>query len=155
MERLKVFDILHHDYLSLINLTLACDAQAIQLFEQLEEKEIRIKFLAVQKKDKDGGRLSFCIERSSLKSVQKILTRLDLEKKSSIYNDAGMIAVYGPHFGEKAGIIDMMHNVLTKDGISVFGISTTISTSYFVVPGPQVFQAVETLKKIFEIPQGR
>ena len=155
MERLKVFDILHHDYLTHINLTLACDAQAIQLFEQLEEKEIRIKFLAVQKKDKDGGRLSFCIERSSLKSVQKILTRLDLEKKSSFYNDAGMIAVYGPHFGEKAGIIDMMHNVLTKDGISVFGISTTISTSYFVVPGPQVFQAVETLKKIFEIPQGR
>ena len=155
MERLKVFDILHHDYLSHINLSLSDDAQAIQLFEQLEEKEIRMKFLALQKKDKAGGRLSFCVERSNFKSVQRILTRLELEDKGSFYNDAGMVAVYGPHFGEKSGIIDLMHNALTKDGISVFGISTTISTSYLVVPGSQVVQAIESLKKIFEIPQSR
>jgi len=45
MERFKVFDVLHHEHLSLISLSLPEPSSLPGLFERLEGKEIKIKFL--------------------------------------------------------------------------------------------------------------
>ena len=83
MERFKVFDVLHHEHLSLISLSITNPAFLSGLFEQLEEKEIKIKFLVSHNENDGRLHLIFCVERSSLKTTQNTIGRrnpLDLPK---------------------------------------------------------------------------
>ncbi len=66
-----------------------------------------------------------------------------------------MVAIHGPHFAEQSGIIDAMHHALTSQGLKVLAISTTVSTSFFVIPASEVVTAIDILKEAFEIPQGK
>ncbi|MBW2220987.1 MAG: ACT domain-containing protein [Deltaproteobacteria bacterium] len=146
MQRFKVFDILHHEHLCQITLTLTENNFLNDLFEQLEEMGVKIKFL-VSHLGKDGIlHITFCVEKTSLKTTQKILLQLP---------EVGMVAIHGPHFAEQSGIIDAMHHALTSQGLKVLAISTTVSTSFFVIPASEVVTAIDILKEAFEIPQGK
>jgi predicted amino acid-binding ACT domain protein len=56
---------------------------------------------------------------------------------------------------EQPGIIDNMHNALSSQGVNVLAISTTISTSFFVIPASEVIRAIDILNEAFEIPRGK
>ena len=156
MQRFKVFDILHHEHLSQITLTQTENNCLNDLFVQLEETGIKIKFL-VSHQGKDGVfHITFCVEKTNLKIVQKILLQLSSGGDSvHIHPEVGMVAIHGPHFAEQPGIIDAMHHALTFQGLNVLAISTTVSTSFFVIPASEVVRAIDILKEAFEIPQGK
>ncbi len=156
MQRFKVFDILHHEHLCQITLTLTENNFLNDLFEQLEELGVKIKFL-VSHLGKDGIlHITFCVEKTSLKTTQKILLQLPSNEDSVHINpEVGMVAIHGPHFAEQHGIIDAMHHALTSQGLKVLAISTTVSTSFFVIPASEVVRAIDILKEAFEIPQGK
>ncbi|MCK5514473.1 MAG: hypothetical protein KAJ00_08240 [Deltaproteobacteria bacterium] len=156
MQRFKVFDVLHHEHLSQITLTLTENNFLNDLFEQLEELGVKIKFL-VSHLGKDGIlHITFCVEKTSLKTTQKILLQLPSNEDSVHINpEVGMVAIHGPHFAEQSGIIDAMHHALTSQGLKVLAISTTVSTSFFVIPASEVVHAIDILKEAFEIPQGK
>ena len=156
MERFKVFDVLHHEHLSLISLSLADPAFLLGLFERLEEKEIKIKFLVSHHENDGTLHLTFCVERSSLKTAHKTLLEIPLQENAlDIQPEAGMVAIHGPHFAEEPGIINVMHSALASQDLQVLAISTTVSTSYFILPAPEVVRALEILREAFEIPRGK
>ena len=155
-ERIKIYDILHHDNLCLIRLSLVENNCLKSLFDQLERKEIKTKFF-VSHQERDGVlQLAFCVERSALNTTRGILSQLSLKDENIHINaEAGMVAIYGPHFVEQYGIIDNMHNTLSSQGVNVLAISTTISTSFFVIPAFEVVRAIDILNEAFEIPRGK
>ena len=156
MARFQVFDVLHHEHLSLLSLVLAKPDALQELFEQLEDKEIKIKFLVAHHKNDRTLHLTFCVERSSLKTTHNTLLEFPLgEDLLTIHAEVGMVAIHGPHFAEQHGIIDVMHNALSSQGLQVLAISTTVSTSYFIIPASEVVRALEILREAFEIPQGK
>ena len=156
MERFKVFDVLHHEYLSLVSVTVAQPDALQELFEQLEEKEIKIKFLVAHHENDGVLHLTFCVERSSLKTTHNTLLELPLREDAiTIHAEVGMVAIHGPHFAEQHGIIDVMHNALSSQDLQILAISTTVSTSYFILPASEVVKALEILREAFEIPQGK
>jgi aspartokinase len=156
MERFKIYNILHQDHLGQITLSLTEDSNYQILFDQLDEKRIKLKFIAFQQEKEESLRLSFCVESKDLEATQEILSNHPLKDEDVHINpDAGLVAIYGPHFVERPGIIDAMHNALFSQGVKILGISTTVSTSFFVIPASQVVQAVTILREAFEIPQGK
>ena len=157
MERFKIYNILHHDHLGQITLTLTEDSNYPQiLFDQLDEKGIKLKFIAFQQEKEESLRLTFCVDNRELEAIQEILSNHPLKEESVHINpDAGLVAIYGPHFVERPGIIDAMHNALSSQGVKILGISTTVSTSFFIISASQVDQAVTILREAFEIPQGK
>lgn len=156
MQRFKVFDILHHEHLCQITLTRIENHCLNDLFEQLEEMGVKIKFL-ISHQGKDGMlHITFCVEKTDLKTIQKILAeRSSGEASVHINPEVGMIAIHGPHFAEQPGIIHVMHHALTAQGLKILAISTTVSTSFFVIPACEVVHAIDILKEAFEIPQGK
>jgi len=156
MKRFEVFDILHHEHLCQISLTLIETSLLKGLFEQLGKEGIKIKFLVCHQ-EKDGAlHLTFCVEKGSLKTTQKILSQFSLNEDAiHIHSEVGMVAIHGPHFAEEPGIIDVMHNALSSRGLKVLAISTTVSTSFFTIPASEVVKAIDILKEAFEIPQGK
>lgn len=157
MERFKIYNILHHDHLGQITLSLTEDSNYLQiLFDQLEEKGIKLKFLASQQENKESLRLTFCVESKNLEATQEIVSNYPLKEEAVHINpEVGLVAIYGPHFVERPGIIDAMHNALFSQEVEILGISTTVSTSFFVISASQVDQAITILKEVFEIPQGK
>lgn len=156
MDRFKVFDVLHHECLAQISLTLHDSTSLKDVFAQLEHKGIKIKFLACNRTTDAVMYATFCVERSSLKTAHNILTeQLPPETPVDIFPDAGMVGIHGPHFDEQPGILDVMHNCLSSRGLKILAISTTISTSFFILPVSEVVKAIDLLKEAFEIPQGK
>ena len=156
MERLKIYDILHNENLCQIYLTTKNNSCVEDLFNQLGNREIKIKFFAFHQDGDESSQFSFCVQKSELKTTQKILTEIPFDEKDiHINTEIGMIAIYGPHFVEKPGIIHAMHSALTSQGINILAISTTISTSFFIIPSSDVIQAVRCLRENFEIPTGK
>ena len=156
MERLKIYDILHNENLCQINLTTKNNSCVEALFNQLGNRGIKIKFFAFHQEGNESSQFAFCIQKSELKTTQKILTEIPFDEKDiHINTEVGMIAIYGPHFVEKPGIIHAMHSALTSQGINILAISTTISTSFFIIPSSDVVRAVTCLKENFEIPMGK
>ena len=156
MERFKVFDVLHHEHLSLISLSSFEPATLSGLFERLEEKEIKIKFLASHHESDGTLHITFCVERSSLKTTHNTLLNLPLQENVfDIQPEVGMVAIHGPHFAEEHGIINVMHHALSSQCLPVLAISTTVSTSYFIIPAPEVVRALDILREAFEIPRGK
>ena len=156
MERFKVFDVLHHEHLSLISLSITNPAFLSGLFEQLEEKEIKIKFLVSHNENDGRLHIIFCVERSSLKTTQNTILEFPLEEDVLDINpEVGMVAIHGPHFAEEPGIINVMHSALSSQHLQVLAISTTLSTSYFILPAFEVVRALDILREAFEIPRGK
>ena len=156
MERFKIYDILHHDRLCLIRLTLKDHSCIKGIFDQMEGMWIKIKFSAFQQEGDGLFQITFCVDRSDLKRAQKALRKSDLKEEDiHMLHEAGMVAIYGPHFVERPGIIAVMHNALSSQGVKVLAISTTLSSSFFVIPASEVYRAVDILKQAFEIPSGK
>ena len=156
MERLKIYDILHNENLCQIKLTTKNNSCVEDLFNQLGNREIKIKFFAFHQDGNENSQFAFCIQKSELKTTQKILNEIPFDEKDiHINTEVGMVAIYGPHFVEKPGIIHAMHSALTSQGINILAISTTISTSFFIIPSSDVVRAVTYLRKNFEIPTGK
>lgn len=156
MERLKIYDILHNENLCQIKLITKNSGCVESLFKQLGNREIKIKFFAFHQDGNEKSQFTFCVEKSELKTTQKILMEIPFDEKDIQINPkVGMVAIYGPHFVEKSGIIDSMHSAISSRGINILAISTTISTSFFVIPSSDVIRAVTCLHETFEIPQGK
>lgn len=156
MHRFKVFDVLHHEDLAQVSFTLHENTSLKEVFEQLERKGIRIKFLVCHRAMENITYVTFCIERSSLKTTRNTLADLlHTDTPADIVPEVGMVGIHGPHFDEQPGILEVMHSCLSSRGLTILAISTTVSTSFFVLPVSEVVTAVELLKEAFEIPQGK
>ena len=156
MKRLKIYDILYNENLCQIKLTIKNNSVLASLFDKLGKRDIKVKFFAFHQDVNEILQLTFCIEKSELKTAQKILTEISLEAKDiQIDPKIGMVAIYGPHFAEKPGILDMMHTAVSSQGINILAISTTVSTSFFIIPSSDVARAVNCLNETFEIPRGK
>ena len=156
MERLKIYDILYNENLCQINITSKNNNVPAHLFERLGKRDIKIKFFAFHQDVNEKLQITFCINKSDLKTTQKFLIEMSLEEKDiHIDSSVGMVAIYGPHFIEKPGIIDMMHSAVSSQEINILSISTTVSTSFFIIHSSDVVRAVSCLSKVFEIPQGK
>ena len=155
MERLKIYDILHNEHLCQIKLS-AENSCVEELFSRLGSRDIKIKFFASHQDGHEKSQLAFCIQKSELKTAQKILTDLSFDEKDlQIHTAVGMVAIYGPHFVEIPGIIHAMHSALFSRGINILAINTIISTSFFIISSSDVVRAVTCLKENFEIPTGK
>jgi aspartokinase len=122
----------------------------------LEEKEIKMKFLVSHHENSGRLYLIFCVERSSLKTTQNTILEFPLEENVLDINpEVGMVAIHGPHFAEEPGIINVMHSALSSQNLQILAISTTLSTSYFIIPAPEVVRALDILREAFEIPRGK
>jgi aspartokinase len=156
MDRFKVFDVLHHEHLSQVSLTLSENTSLKEAFEQLEHKGIKIKFLVCHRTTENIVYVSFCIERGGLKTTCNTLTELlHADTPIDIFPEVGMVGIHGPHFDEQPGILDVMHNCLSSRGLTILAISTTVSTSFFILPASEVVKAMDLLKEAFEVPQGK
>ena len=66
--------------------------------------------------------------------------------------EVGLVTVFGPHFGERAGIAGTMFSALGSVGINILAISTSISSLSCIIDMGDMDRAVQALEEAFELP---
>jgi aspartokinase len=67
--------------------------------------------------------------------------------------EVAMIAVFGPHFGERPGVAGVMFTALASAGINILAISTSISSLSCLIDATELDDAIQVLQEAFERPR--
>ncbi len=96
-----------------------------------------------------------CVARDDLDAALQVLNTVKetVGAQEVVYEqEVGMLSIYGPHFGERAGIAGVMFSALASAGINILAISTSISSLSCLIKVGDMDQAVQTLREAFELP---
>jgi aspartokinase len=66
--------------------------------------------------------------------------------------EVGTVAIFGPHFGERAGIAGTMFSALAQAGINILAISTSISSVSCLIDAFEMDKAIRAVQQAFEQP---
>lgn len=66
--------------------------------------------------------------------------------------EVGMIAIFGPHFGDRPGISGIMFSALASAEINILAISTSISSLSCLIDASRMDDAIQALKQAFAQP---
>jgi len=96
-----------------------------------------------------------CVRQEDLAEALETLQAVKetVQAKDVIYErEVGMLTIFGPHFGERAGIAGTMFSALASAGINVLAISISISSLSCLVDASDMDMAAQTLLEVFERP---
>jgi aspartokinase len=66
--------------------------------------------------------------------------------------EVGMVTIFGPHFGERAGVAGTMFTALASVDINILAISTSISSLSCLIDVDDMDAAMRALEEAFELP---
>jgi aspartate kinase len=103
----------------------------------------------------DLDNIVVCVARNDLKTALRELGSVKdvVGAKEVVYDrEVGMISIFGPHFGQRAGIAGRMFSVLASADINLLAISTSISSLSCIVDLEDMDEAVRALEHAFALP---
>ena len=127
------------------------------IFYAFREEGIRLSFILLSLDQKGGLILNLILRSEDLGWARAALREgLDLSSVGmmEIREQAALITLYGPHLGEKPGVAARMTSSLAKDEVEVLALSASINSCLILVPGESSSRALQSLRRVFEIPPG-
>lgn len=96
-----------------------------------------------------------CVARGQLPIALKVLKTVKetVGAKEVVHDgEVGMVTIFGPHFGERAGVAGTMFSALASVGINILAISTSISSLSCLIDVDDMDAAMRALEEAFELP---
>ena len=125
------------------------------IFSALGSKSINCPFI-VHNIDLNGlDNIVLCVRRNCLPAALEVLESVKetVGAKEVIYDqEVGVVSVFGPHFGERAGVSGVMFSALASAGINILAISTSISSLSCLINASDMDRAIKALQVAFEQP---
>jgi aspartate kinase len=125
------------------------------IFSALGTRDISCPFIVHNIDLNDLDNIVLCVPRNCLPAA---LDALEMVKetvgaKEVIYDrEVGVVSVFGPHFGERAGVAGVMFSALASVGINIMAISTSISSLSCLIDASDMDLAIQALQAAFEQP---
>jgi aspartokinase len=125
------------------------------IFSALGSKGINCPFIVHNIDLNDLDNIVLCVRQNCLPAALEVLESVKetVGAKEVIYDrEVGVISVFGPHFGERAGVAGVMFSALASAGINILAISTSISSLSCLIDASDMDGAIKALKAAFEQP---
>ena len=126
------------------------------IFSALGSEGINCPFIVHTFDLSNQDSLALCVAQSQLAAALEVLESVGntVGAKKVVYTgEVAMIAVFGPHFGERPGVAGVMFSALASVGINILAISTSISSLSCVIEADQLDKATQALQEAFERPR--
>ena len=126
------------------------------IFSALGNEGINCPFIVHTFDLNNQDSIALCVAQSQLAVALQVLESVSSSvgaKKVVHTGEVAMIAVFGPHFGERPGVAGVMFSALASAGINILAISTSISSLSCVIDAAQLDEAVQALQEAFERPR--
>ena len=122
----------------------------------LGSKGINCAFIVQMGNAEKQDNIVFCVAQSQLEAALDILKGVSdrVGAEAMVHGSAvAMLAIFGPHFGERPGIAGTMFTALAAAGIDTLAISTSVSTISCLVDAEQLDDAIQVLRETFLPPR--
>ena len=126
------------------------------IFGALGSKGISCPFIVHTIDLNNQDSIALCVARSQLAAALEIVETVSsgVGAKEVVYTgEVAMIAVFGPHFGERPGVAGVMFSALASASINILAISTSISSLSCIIDAAQLDEAMQALQEAFERPR--
>ena len=126
------------------------------IFGALGSKGINCPFIVHTIDLNNQDSIALCVARSQLAAALEIVETVSsgVGAKEVVYTgEVAMIAVFGPHFGERPGVAGVMFSALASASINILAISTSISSLSCIIDAAQLDEAMQALQEAFERPR--
>jgi aspartate kinase len=154
-SRIKLGGIIEKRHLAKIGVMSIPDRPGVAgtIFRALGAAEVNCPFIVHTIDLKGGDNIELCVAQEDLAAALDALTAIkDTVGAEAIVHreDVGMVCIYGPHFGERAGIAGIMFPALATSGINILAISTSISSLCCVIDGNRMDEASRAIEGAFQ-----
>ncbi|MFN2182549.1 MAG: ACT domain-containing protein [Anaerolineae bacterium] len=133
-----------------------CPGVAGALLSALGNKDVNCAFVVHLINANNQDSIILCVAQDQLPAALEILEAIgrDMGAEEILYtDDVAMLAIFGPHFGERPGIAGAMFTALASAGIHTLAISTSISTVSCIIHAAQLDRAIQVLHEAFLPPR--
>jgi len=156
-SRIKIGGIIQNRNLAKIGVMSIPDRPGVAgaIFGALGAKGVNAPFIVHTIDLNNLDSVVVCVARDDLDAALQVLNTVKetVGAQEVVYEqEVGMISIYGPHFGERAGIAGVMFSALASAGINILAISTSISSLSCLIEVGDMDQAVQALRETFELP---
>jgi aspartokinase len=155
--KLKIGGILQKRGLAKIGVMSVPDRPGVAglIFSALGARSINCPFIVHTIDLNDLDNIVLCVAQDRLPEALAALEAVKdtLGAQEVTYDkEVGLISVFGPHFGERAGVAGTMFSALAQAEINILAISTSISSLSCLIDALEMDKAVNALLKAFEQP---
>lgn len=126
------------------------------IFGALGSKGINCPFIAHTIDLNNQDSIALCVAKGQLAPALEILESVSsaMGAKEVVHTgEVAMIAIFGPHFGERPGVAGVMFSALAAAHVNILAISTSISSLSCIIDAAQLDEAMRALQEAFERPQ--
>lgn len=154
--RFRIGGIIHRRDLARIGIMGISDRPGVAgaILTTLGNKDINCPFIVHMISFRKQDSIVLCVTQrqlaAALDALQPVCDRMGAE--AIVSGKVAMLAIFGPHFGERPGISGIMFTALAAAGINILAISTTVSTLSCLIDNAQLDDAIQTVKETFELP---
>jgi aspartokinase len=156
-QKIKIGGIIQKRELAKIGIMSIPDRPGVagMVFSALGTRAISCPFIVHNIDLNDLDNIVLCVPQNSLPAALEALETVKemVGAKDVIYDrEVGVISVFGPHFGERAGVAGVMFSALASAGINILAISTSISSLCCLIDASDMDEATQALQVAFEQP---
>lgn len=126
------------------------------IFSALGSEGINCPFIVHTFDLNNQDSIALCVAQSQLATALQILESVSrsVGAKEVVHTgEVALIAVFGPHFGERSGVAGVMFSALASADVNILAISTSISSLSCIIDAAQLDKAMQALQEAFEQPQ--
>jgi len=156
-ENIKIGGIIQKRNLAKIGILAIPDRPGVAgaVFTALGVHGINCPFI-VHTIDRDNlDSIVLCVSRDQLGEALDVLetVKTTIGAREVLYErEVGMLAIFGPHFGDRPGVAGIMFSALASVGINILAISTSISSLSCLIDAARMDDGIQALKQAFEQP---
>lgn len=156
-KRIKIGGIMQRHDLAKIGIMSIPDRPGVAatIFRALGERGVNCPFI-VHTIDLDAqDSIVLCVAQEDLPQALDVVSQVkELVGAKGVVHDGqvGMVSIFGPHFGQRAGIAGAMFSALASVGINILAISTSISSLSCLIDAERIDEAIVVLKAVFDQP---
>jgi aspartate kinase len=126
---------------------------AAEIFGKLGAQGFNVELVVTGISYKDRTDISFAVAENELDAIETLLEKMKEElgaEKISHASSVALVSIAGHQLAQTAGIAGRMFNALSKAGINIDTISTSMSSVTCMVSRDKAKEAVDALRKEFQ-----
>ncbi|MFQ6003384.1 MAG: ACT domain-containing protein [Candidatus Zixiibacteriota bacterium] len=126
---------------------------AAEIFGKLGSQGFNVELVVTGISYKGRTDISFAVAENELDAIDALLEKMKSEigaEKISCSSSVALVSIAGHQLAQTAGIAGRMFNALSKAGINIDTISTSMSSVTCMVAQDKAKEAVEALRREFQ-----
>ncbi len=156
-SRIRIGGIMHWSNLVRLGVMKVPDRPGVAaaIFSGLGARGVNVPFIIQSIDLRQQTHIAFCVAASDHQAALQVLRELEPELGAAVLTEepgVSLVSVFGPDFRERAGIAGAVFGAMSRVGVNILAISTSISTVSCLIRREDLDSALEALQSTFILP---